>query len=402
MSGIKVPRRLKRKWRKSAPWVKHNLFALCMAMFHLMLLAGPIGTYIEPLLLDGWFRLHSNPPPSEVIIVAIDEQSYAKQGVSLLQPWPRRAHIELLKRLQEAGATQVLFDMVFTAAGPDRKIDERFAQALTLIPTFIGSYETTPVQSSNSNHEPDGTMYQDPLEVFAKAARGVVTLNIPLDHGIVRRFKSYVQTEDLHPPPAMALLAETENSALLPKPRDFIHFYGPPKTLHTIPYYQVLESTPAALLDLFKGRTVFVGSQLQSEVGVPVKDSFVTPASSYPMSGVEIQATTGANVLRQDWIKRLQPKIEHVLLNTTAFLLCLAISLLTPARAGLFLLVTIVIWGGVSYLAFRLGFFIPGICLTGIVLPIMFLMSTLKYYLVLQRSYQDIENALGVKLHLAE
>jgi len=82
----------------------------------------------------------------------------------------------------------------------------------------------------------------------------------------------------------------------------YLNFYGPPGTITTVPYYQVLrsqEKTAATrkLLDL-NGKAVFVG--LSERLRPEQKDGFYTAfsqLSGLDISGVEIAATAFANLL---------------------------------------------------------------------------------------------------------
>ena len=90
--------------------------------------------------------------------------------------------------------------------------------------------------------------------------------------------------------------------------RRYLNYYGPPRTLSTIPFYQVLrlgEGPGSKPLDL-KGKAVFVGL---SEIWLTEKrDSFYTVFSrdnGVFISGVEIAATAFANLLEDAPVKPL-------------------------------------------------------------------------------------------------
>ncbi|HEX7440414.1 MAG TPA: CHASE2 domain-containing protein [Caldimonas sp.] len=54
--------------------------------------------------------------PGEVVIVAIDEESAQKLGVSdKPRDWPRGLHAELVRYLVQAGARIIVFDLTFEA-----------------------------------------------------------------------------------------------------------------------------------------------------------------------------------------------------------------------------------------------------------------------------------------------
>ncbi|GAG02607.1 unnamed protein product, partial [marine sediment metagenome] len=82
----------------------------------------------------------------------------------------------------------------------------------------------------------------------------------------------------------------------------YLNFYGPPGTITTVPYYQVMQSREKSAanqkeLDL-NGKTVFVG--ISERLRPEQKDSFHTAfsqSSGLGISGVEIMATAFANLL---------------------------------------------------------------------------------------------------------
>jgi adenylate cyclase len=92
----------------------------------------------------------------------------------------------------------------------------------------------------------------------------------------------------------------------------YLNFYGPPGTIHTVPFYQVLERQDT--LDVhgepinFSARAVFVG--LSEHLRPEQKDGFYTVFSQptgIDMSGVEIAATAFANLLEDRHVEPLSP-----------------------------------------------------------------------------------------------
>ena len=89
----------------------------------------------------------------------------------------------------------------------------------------------------------------------------------------------------------------------------YINFYGPPRTITTIPYHQALQVRSGTIgskkIDL-KDKAVFVG--LSEILLAERKDSFYTvfsQANGIFISGVEIAATAFANLLEQRPLKPL-------------------------------------------------------------------------------------------------
>lgn len=78
--------------------------------------------------LDSLFRLRgSRTPPSQTVVVAMDEESENRLGLGLdLTRW-RGLHAELIKQLKAQGAALVVFDLQFIAAQP---LDAKLAGAM--------------------------------------------------------------------------------------------------------------------------------------------------------------------------------------------------------------------------------------------------------------------------------
>ena len=119
----------------------------------------------------------------------------------------------------------------------------------------------------------------------------------------------------------------------LPKSR-YLNFYGPPGTIKTIPYYQIMESLedPAAYsgqLDL-KGKAIFIG--LSERMRPEQKDGFYTVFSQpngLDISGVEIAASAFGNIIEDMHVKPLGV-IEHFALVSLWGILIGVICILFP------------------------------------------------------------------------
>ena len=92
----------------------------------------------------------------------------------------------------------------------------------------------------------------------------------------------------------------------------YLNYYGPPRTLRTLPFHQVLQSdeSPGGMPINFNGKAVFVGL---SEIALTErKDSFYTTFSRTDgvfLSGVEIAATAFANLLQNTPVTPVSPAI---------------------------------------------------------------------------------------------
>jgi len=97
----------------------------------------------------------------------------------------------------------------------------------------------------------------------------------------------------------------------------YINYYGPPRTIHTLPYYQALQvhngMYEGQKVDL-KGKVVFVG--LSEILLADRKDSFYTVfsrANGVFVSGVEIMASVYANIANDTPVRPISLKF-HILL----------------------------------------------------------------------------------------
>ncbi|MGI0014808.1 MAG: adenylate/guanylate cyclase domain-containing protein, partial [Nitrososphaera sp.] len=98
----------------------------------------------------------------------------------------------------------------------------------------------------------------------------------------------------------------------------YINYYGPPRTIPTIPYYQALQlrerSDGGKHIDL-KGKAVFVG--LSEILLAERKDSFYTvfsQANGVFISGVEIAATAFSNILEDSPVKPVSLRFHIVII----------------------------------------------------------------------------------------
>ncbi|MGA7181049.1 MAG: adenylate/guanylate cyclase domain-containing protein [Thiobacillaceae bacterium] len=171
-----------------------------------------------------------------------------------------------------------------------------------------------------------------------------------------------------------------------------LDFYGPPRSITTIPYYRVLEGhlSPAD----FAGKAVFVGfsEQLQPEQ----KDGFYTvfsQPSGLDMSGVEIAATAFANLLEGHSVKSLPLSQYYLVIALWGLalgtLLLLPPVVLLPTTAAL-----AAAYFGLAYHSFAGdGTWLPVVVPLLLQLPAALLGALLWRYLDVRRERQRIRKA---------
>lgn len=373
-------------------WLKILGLAALVAVAHTGLFRLPWGETLELRFLDLWFNVRGPvTPPNDVVIVAMDEESYDHIGISLNQAWPRALHAKLLRRLAECGAKRVVFDVLFLGEGPDAAADRELAEAMRGVPTIIGA-DVGELKGRPASEE--RTLFL-PLEKFrAVASLGLVGVRKQDDHARCFFLPDSLESRDMADqlPPGLAAAASGATSQ--PGGRDLIRFYGPRWSVRTCAYEQVLEPDKPVPAEVFRNKIVFVGLNLKTELGAAQKDSYLTPFGE--TFGVEIHATAAANLLKGDWIKRRSSAAEASGLALVSALVTLALLRLRPTWGALVLTGYGAGWGLLAYTSFLRGWFLPGATLAVIVLPFTYLGSTLTNYLAarlkqlrLQRAFQQ-------------
>jgi adenylate cyclase len=313
---------------------------------------------LERRTLDWRFReFTSTPPPTDVVIIALDDTSFNSQG--MLDnfgrwPWRRQLYALLVHSLHEWGAKVIGLDLLYQGADPHQGDDALFAQALEEQPNVVlafdvnrgGFRETDPVARQRQKAELDrfalpvadtGRLnlraYSDvdlPLNSLTKSipAIGCYTMQ-PDDDGVVRsstpifRFGQHV-----FPSLALAVAAVASGKGGLHSlgisPRRELEFaghkfpldeegrlailwHGPAYGYH---HYHVLDVFNSALAYEngqkpkispfeFKGKIVLIGA---TAVGA---SDLRTTSMGENFPGVEVHATIVDNLLRGELVSQV-------------------------------------------------------------------------------------------------
>lgn len=316
--------------------------------------------------------------PQDVVLISIDTESADSLGLRPdLSRWPRALHAELVRRLHEARAAVVVFDIIFDL--PRNPVEDAdFAEAVGAAGNVV-LLERLRIESHVAG--PNGRVMQveqrdPPIPELRRAALATAPFPLPRVPIKVSQFPVYGPTDPNVPTlPAAALLAysvdlhETlldlvealrpgtvsalrrpqagddsaplsrlgseirnvfRNDPLLgrelftrsevsgdPKLRAliatyagpenrYLNFYGPARTIATVPYHAVLADDWDSASAGFDDKVVFVG--FAEENPIDQLDEFYTAFSEttgVSLSGAEIGATAFANLLGMSWIRPL-------------------------------------------------------------------------------------------------
>ena len=214
----------------------------------------------------------------DIVVVAIDAPSIEKVGV---WPWPRRLHAELLRRLESAEVSDIVFDVDFSTPS-DAKSDQAFLEALrdadgsVMLPSF-------------KQPGTDGTTYFNrPLKPFLEQAwTAIVNVSVEPD-GLVRRY-TFGQKLDGEFLPSMGAALAGQFDA---RRGSFLIDFGiRHTTIPRVSFIDVLKGDPATLNRL-KGKKVIVGG-----TALELGDRFSIPNGGI-VSGPVLQALAAESILR--------------------------------------------------------------------------------------------------------
>jgi CHASE2 domain-containing sensor protein len=233
----------------------------------------------EQWTLDTRYQLRGSAPDKldGFVVVAIDDatfDAFRDAGRESQWPFPRRYHARVIKRLKDAGAKVIAFDVQFTAPSnpeDDGALLDAVADAgnVVLSTTVVGPRGTTSVLGGD-----------DVLRsVHARAANTSVIADTD---GAIRSTQYAINGLTTF---GAALASATPFPGRVP-----IDYAGPPGTVRTLSYASVYERRFAPRV--VAGKTVIVGAAAST-----LQDLHHTPLSGDgPMAGAEVLANAAATL----------------------------------------------------------------------------------------------------------
>jgi diguanylate cyclase (GGDEF)-like protein/PAS domain S-box-containing protein len=266
---------------------------------------------LDHIIYDWHLQWWSRPPPDNILIVAIDEQSLRKLG---RWPWSRRVHAKIIDQLTAAGAKVIGLDIIFAEPYENDPVgDEQLAQSLKKSDRVV-----LPVIAEELRY--GGQLVEVlPIPPLATAAAKLGHVDVELDRdGIVRSTYLKAGLGSPHWPALALAMLELAYPAVKPElpgerhsftkavsqywVRDYrilIPFAGPPGHFPAVSYVDVLHNKlPATIL---RDKFVLVGVTARG-----LTDALATPVSGLeqPMAGVEFNAQV-LHALQQGFV--IQP-----------------------------------------------------------------------------------------------
>jgi adenylate cyclase len=196
--------------RSNSPIAKGLGLGLGVGLLGIALYLTPFGWGLEEQFGLAWlFQLRgARTPPSEVVIVAIDEASTTELGLPA-EPggWPRHWHTKLVEQLSAAGARVIAFDLFFTQPKVPEDVlalAEAFRKAGNVV--LVEFFTTHALDPSGSQADGAIEMHTPPLPHLADAAVGVASFALPKFPERVNGYWTFKETRD-GIVPALPLLA---------------------------------------------------------------------------------------------------------------------------------------------------------------------------------------------------
>lgn len=248
---------------------------------------------------------------TNVVIVTLDEQAMRDYGE---QPdhWDRSIHTRLLRRLTEGQARIVVFDIFFEHPSDPAK-DHDFAEAMRENGRVILAGD----RAKTAPGLGPAHMVLPPYERFETNAAAWGTAEVQQEADFVVR--AYDPGDKWHEDFAWAAArvagAEvTRDPSRRLQSRRWLNYYGSSRPFEA--FSMSYTNAESAAPEYFEDKAVFIGGQPETLSLGDETDVFGTPFTRWndrSIPGVELAAIAYANLMREDWLERLNLRAELAL-----------------------------------------------------------------------------------------
>lgn len=346
-----------------------------------------VSTPLERLDLgsrDTMMRIRGVRQPSgDVVIVAIDDQSFSWTGYQW--PWPRSYLAQIVDAINQGGARVVGLDVFLFEPDKDPTGDAALAKALGESPSAVSDMQIFRDPQQNL------VTLSLPLTPYRQVLDGMGITTITQDKDAINRslqaydrygdqtyynwaFQVASQYLKTSPPSNASGNSLTFNGKQVPLDGGLllVNFNGPAGTYTTYPAYQValgdvLKENPNA----FKDKIVLIGATT-----ITLHDVYPTPFSAQvPMPGVEVVANAVDTILSGNYLSETPPWAALLIIMLMAILAGILTRSQRPTMTLIAMGVAMVIYAVIVYIAFnRLGLYLPMVgpqlmLFLGVVLP---------------------------------
>lgn len=297
---------------------------------------------------------------TNVLIAYMDEDSHKQLEQDYDQAWDRRVHAAFVDRLRQEGAAAAVFDIVFDRDKGEE--DKVFGSALRKMGKVVLAADNAPVRQTGAGHQAIvptdvlmeavmGADLESQIEDMKAFRRHVGIDEVVSDSDFqVRRHREFHPNDQVYP--LSWVVADLMDASVTRQEgawmaEYWINYYGPPREVIPNFSYWRLFDTNYFKPGYFKDKVVFVGASLLTGYSGQRKDSYKSPyprkfraqgeggtyENAEPIPGVEVQATMFLNLMRGDWLTRVNNSSQFWLIIWVGFLTSLGLMIVRPVRA---------------------------------------------------------------------
>jgi adenylate cyclase len=374
---------IKQSWKGG---LSGALLALCLGLGLLPWNLGPLhwdsrlGEHLINLSYDLPFRHRpSLQPPTEVVLVYLDDDSYRNLGQPYDRPWDRSLYARLLDRLTAEKARAVAFDIIFSDPNPEYpEGDAQFAGAISNNGHVILGADYVPAAGGGMTCDRGLPAFSD-----VAAGWGFVQLATDLDFEVRRHFhvpasKFDDQYSSLSWELAVVSGAPCAQDSQQRLVERWINYYGSPGFIPNISFQLTLDTNGYCPAGFFSNKVVIVGSSLKTPARQNERrDELRTPYTRQSFGpAVDVHATELLNLLRGDWLTRSSARTEVILLVLASLFFGFGLTLFRPLPAVLLAAVGAAVVAAVAQFLFnQQRFWFPWMIIVAAQIPVALLWS---------------------------
>lgn len=317
------------------PWRQAWAGALIAALAAPLTFLFDAGRQLADRSYDFAYWLRPPVKPTEAVVVYMDDDSKDSLAESDLREWRRSLHARLIDRLAQAGASAIVFDLLFASTNDvpgDPGGTARLVEAARRFPrVFVAGAE----MEEHHNGVTIGTRIVGPFEELRRVVRWGVVQHLGVDAMVRKHYRPL--TDPTQPDLAELVAGQVAKDPLPPPDRvRWMNYYGRPGTVPFLSYVNALDPKLSSSTS-FSNRVVFVGAKYGAGFrGGRGTDDFETPyfrATGQRSPGVEVNATAYLNLIRRDWLTRVSGWLDLVILAVLGGACGVGVALLRPAAA---------------------------------------------------------------------
>jgi adenylate cyclase len=261
---------------------------------------------------------------------------------------------------------------------------------------FVGALAKGDLNGNGKLPKDKGTLLgQGKAQQAVRALRDLFLEHPSLGSAVLEKLK---RSPDVSENPGKTRLVHALLDMYTSEESRFINYYGPARTITTIPYFKVIETLGDGLD--FRGKAVFVG--ISEDFRAEQVGGFQTVfsgAEGTDLSSVELAATVFSNLLEGSSIETISPRVEFLMLLVWGMVVGLLCRLLVVTRAAIAVAVLAAVFFGAAYYQFTANYlWLPLFAPLLIQAPAALTVAVVTHYLGVKKEREDVRKAMGFYL----